>query len=130
MRSFSKVIAVNVMSQEDRIYEPLLKIFKTACRGRSLLAEKSLVWTSLCKASSKVQAVVARKQEGESLVSRRIVGFFKEYILIEVAVTCHYSLPPTPCSVPGRFCSILPGTGTVRESKASSTLLGLEGGVL
>ena len=59
-----KVLAVNVMSQEDGIYKPLLKIFQTACMWRSLLAGEFLVWTSLCKASSKVQAVVARKQEG------------------------------------------------------------------
>ena len=61
-RSFCKVLAVNAMSQEDRIYEPLLKIFKTACM-RSLLAGEFLVMTSLCKAFSKVRAVVARKQE-------------------------------------------------------------------
>ena len=63
VRSFSKVLTVNAMSQEDRIYEPLLKSFKTACRRRSLLAGEFLVWTSLCKASSKDRAVVARRQE-------------------------------------------------------------------
>ena len=69
-RSFSKFLAVNARSQEGRISEPLLEIFKTAGRSRSLMAGESLVWSSLCKASSKVRAVMARRQEGQSHASR------------------------------------------------------------
>ena len=48
----------------------------------------------------------------------------------ELLLYFYYSCSPSPCSAPGRLCSILPGTGTGRESKVSSTLLGLKGGVL
>jgi hypothetical protein len=67
MRSFSKFLAVNNMSQEGIISKPLLEIFKTVGRRRSLLAGVLLVWSSL--ASSKVRAVVARTQEGKRLKS-------------------------------------------------------------
>ena len=67
MRSFSKFLAVNNMSQESIISKPLLEIFKTVGRRRSLLAGVFLVWSSLD--SSKVRAVVARTQEGKRLKS-------------------------------------------------------------
>ena len=66
--------SVNARSQEGSISEPLLKIFKTSGRRRSLLEGEFLVWSSLCK---------ARRQEGQSLVTRINVNFFKKHICIQ-----------------------------------------------
>ena len=92
--------SVNARSQEGSISEPLLKIFKTSGRRRSLLPGEFLVWSSLCKASSKVQAVIAMRQEGKSLVTRRNKDLFTNILFFTVAVIFQYSLSSTTCSAP------------------------------
>ena len=121
VRRLSKDFAVNAMSQEGSISKPILEIFKTFGRKRSLLAGEFLVWSSLCK---------ARRQECQSLVTRINVNFFKEHICIQSFYHAFIILFPQLRAQHRCRCSILPGTGTVRESKVSSTLLGLEGSVL
>ena len=49
-----------------------------AGRTRSLLAEGSLVWSSLCKTFSKVNAMMAMGKESELLVTRKKSIFLHE----------------------------------------------------